>query len=76
MLCVVQKAFGGPEGAQFRPGQLIETGGYRNRETLIAGRYMRLATPDEINSAIEVDEEEVAPRAPMTAKKTKKGIRR
>lgn len=70
MLCVVQKPFGGPDGRRFETNELIEAGAFRNRNALVDQRYLRLATQEEIASAVDEDEP-VAPK-PLVAKTHKR----
>lgn len=56
MLCLVLKGFNAA-GEDLIPGQLIDASEYRNREKLISARYMRMATSQEVASAVEVTEE-------------------
>lgn len=67
MQCVVQKDFLGG-GVSYVRNQLVEGDQFRNVGVLISQRYLRPATPDEIASAVPVDDEEEAP-APWTSKK-------
>lgn len=69
MLCVVQKVFGGPDGRVFETNELVEAGAFRNRTALVDQRYLRPATPEEIDSA--VDDESTAPK-PLIAKTRKR----
>jgi hypothetical protein len=69
MLCVVQKQFGGPEGSMFQVNQLVDASTFRNRDTLLSGRFLRVASPDEVESAEEVDVEEEVPAEPPPTKK-------
>ena len=55
---VVQKPFQGPDGVYER-NELIDASKFRNVTLLLDQRYIRLATPDEINAAEEVEPEEV-----------------
>ena len=68
MLCVVQKQFGGPAGSELQVNQLVDAANFRNRESLIANRYLRIASADEVASAEEVEEDEPV-AAPAKAKK-------
>lgn len=57
MLCVVQKSFGGPTGRLDR-GEIVDASTWRNTTLLIDQRYLRIATPAELASAVEVDVED------------------
>lgn len=72
MLCVVQKSFGGPEGRVFEMNELVEAGSFRNRTALLEQRYLRVASPEEIASAVDEDEPAPAPK-PLKAKARKGG---
>lgn len=72
MLCVVQKPFRGPEGMVERD-ELVDPSGWRNGMLLIDQRYMRPATQDEIESAVETDPAPVRPLSRgLRAKKAKR----
>lgn len=76
MQCVVLKSFGGPDGIEFLPGELVDASKFRHAEKLIEQRRLRLATPDEIASAVEIEDAGAGPvrRDPPPLKaKTKKG---
>ena len=53
--CVVQRRFGGPKGATFLIGQLIELPDGTRLNQLVEQRFVRLATQKEIDGAEEVD---------------------
>jgi hypothetical protein len=69
MLCVVQKQFGGPDGSTLQVNQLVDASTFRNRDTLLSGRYLRVASVDEVESAEEVEIEEEVPAVPPPSKK-------
>jgi allophanate hydrolase subunit 2 len=59
---VVVKKFGGPDGRVFQPGELLDVSeAQRNVQRLVAHRYLRPATVDEVANAVEVEAEEVVP---------------
>lgn len=70
MICIVQKEFVGG-GETFVKNQVFDSGGFRNEQALIAQRYLRPATPQEIASAVPEDELHTAPAVPLRAKKAK-----
>jgi hypothetical protein len=75
MLCVVQKAFGGPGGSVLGINTVIDASEFKNRDALIANRYLRVASADEVASAVEVEEDD-APPAPMPKKLSVKRTKR
>ena len=63
---VVLRKFGGPDDTELIPGQLVETGDWppERLQRMIDQRLIRLATKDEIESAIEVPVDDVAVPTP------------
>jgi len=45
---VVVKAFGGPGGTQFVPGQVVDATAWPNTRALIQSRYLRARTVAEV----------------------------
>ena len=73
---VVLRKFGGPDDTELIPGQLVETGDWppERLQRMMDQRLIRLATKEEIESAIEVPVDAAA--APTPKKKaSKKGTR-
>ena len=66
---VVQKSFEGAEGRVFQTGELVDAENWRNRESLIRGRYLRVATADEIASAVDVPDTFVTAKKKPVAKR-------
>lgn len=60
-ICVVLKPISGPEG-MLPSGTLVDPSEWRNRKALLTQRYLRIATSEEVASAVEVD----GPSAPGT----------
>jgi len=67
MQCVVQRPFEGPGARVFQAGELVEAEEWKNRDKLVAQRYLRPATGDEIASA------EPADPVFVTTRKSKRG---
>lgn len=61
MECVVLKAFPGPRGKSFLPGEIVNTRKWRNTDKLIDQRKMRLATAEELANSVELED----PDAPI-----------
>jgi len=72
MLCVVQKQFGGPGGSVLGINTVVDASEFKNRDALIANRYLRVASADEVASAVEVEEESPAPPPAKLSVKRKK----
>lgn len=53
--CVVTRTFGGPEGRVFEQGEIVDAAEWKHTSRLLAQRYLRLATAEEITSAEDVD---------------------
>ena len=72
MHCVVQKPFNG-NGVDYESSWLIDTGSWdiRRRNQLIAQRYIRVASEEEISSAVE-EKKSRTPRRPSTRTRKKK----
>lgn len=69
MMCVCLKNFTG-NGEDFVRNQLVDGGQFRNEQTLITQRFLRQATQDEIDSAVEEGDEPAPP-----PKKKKGGLK-
>jgi hypothetical protein len=69
--CVVQKRFGGPRGALFLIGQLLELPDGTRLHQLIEQRFVRLATQKEVDGAEEVDVD-VDPPTPTETPKVRR----
>lgn len=72
MLCVIQRTFSGPGERVYSIGELVDATEWRLRDQLIAGRYMRPATSEEIASAEEVEVADEPARKPSKMKPRKK----
>lgn len=72
MMCVVQKEFTGA-GENFVRNQLIDGSQFRNEQVLITQRFLRPATPEDIQSAERLMESE--PAAPPVPRKKGAGIK-
>ena len=72
MHCVVQKPFNG-NGVDYESSWLIDTADWdiRRRNQLIAQRYIRVASEEEISSAVEEKKSRI-PRRPSTRTRKKK----
>jgi hypothetical protein len=68
MQCVILRTFGGPGTQEFHPGELVDTVAWPNADLLIGARMIRQATPEEIASAVEVDEAPLPVRMPVKTK--------
>lgn len=73
MQCVVLRKISGPGGSELLPGEIIDAGEYRNAERLIQQNRLRVATPDEIANAVEVDETFTPIVKPPVVKVAKRG---
>lgn len=75
MMCVCIKNFTG-NGEDFVRNQLVDGSQFRNEQVLISQRYLRPATQDEIDSAVEEGEDEPAPppkkKSGLKARKAKR----
>lgn len=69
MMCVVTKDFVGA-GENYVRDQLVDGGLFRNAQVLISQRFLRPATPDEIENATYEEEP-----APAPAPKKKSGLK-
>ena len=72
MHCVVQKPFNG-NGVDYESSWLIDTADWdiRRRDQLIAQRYIRVASEEEVSSAVE-EKKSQTPRRPSTRTRKKK----
>ena len=72
MHCVVQKPFHG-NGVDYESSWLIDTADWdiRRRNQLIAQRYIRVASEEEVSSAVE-EKKSRTPRRPSTRTRKKK----
>ena len=69
--CAVLKRFGGPGGVELQVGNLVELPDGTRLSQLIEQRYVRLATPAEVESAEEVDTPPPTPKKKPTVRRRK-----
>lgn len=74
MMCVALKDFVA-NGDEILRNQLVDAKDFRNGQTLVTTRYLRPATQDEIESAVEVDDTPKPAPVPVMRAKVKRAKR-
>lgn len=68
MRCVVLRSFGGPDGVKYQIGEKLDCSDWRNTETLVLQRYIRIL-PSKRFKEVPFDSTQGRMHSPLFVKK-------